>query len=52
MAKPDITTEVNLALKFFAALGRDDDKESLCLFKSVFLDPAGIQCLIAKPFVN
>ena len=45
MAKPDIATKVNLALKFFTALGRDDDEEALRLFKSASLDPTGMQSL-------
>ena len=40
MAKPAIATEVNLALKFFTALGRDDDEEVLRLFKSTSFDPS------------
>ena len=52
MAKPDIATEVNLTLKFFTALGRDDDEEALCLFKIASLDPTGMQSSKAKTFVD
>ena len=52
MAKPDIATEVNLTLKFFTALGRDDDEEVLRLFKSASLDPTGMQSSKAKTFVD
>ena len=48
MAKTAIATESNLMLKFFAALGRDDDEEYLCLFKSASLDPTDMQSLKAK----
>ena len=40
MAKTDIDIEVNLVLKFFSALGIDDDEEALLLFKSAFFDPS------------
>ena len=50
MAKLDIATKLNLALKFFTAPGRDDDEEALCLFKSASLDPTGMQSLKAKEF--
>ena len=39
MSKPAIANEVNLALKFSTALGRNDDDEALHLFKSASLDP-------------
>ena len=50
MAKPDIATEVNLTLKFFTALGRDNDEGALSLFKSASLDPTGMHILKAKVF--
>ena len=43
-----IAIKANLMLKFFAALGRDDDEEYLCLFKSASLDPTDMQSLKAK----
>ena len=43
---------MNLTLKFFTALGRDDDEEALRLFKSASLDPTGMQSLKAKAFFN
>ena len=52
MAKPAIANEANLLLKFFTALGRDDDEEALHLFKIVSLDPTGMQSLKAKSFVD
>ena len=52
MDKPDITTKVNLALKLFTALGRDDDEEAICLFKSASLDPTGMQSSKAKEFFD
>ena len=52
MAKPDIATKVNLALKFFTELGRDDDEEALRLFNSASLDTKGMQRLKAKEFVD
>ena len=38
MDKPAISTKKILALKFFTAHGGDNDKESLCLFKSASFD--------------
>ena len=53
MAKPAIATKVNLALKFFTALGRDENKESLCLFKSAYFDPStGMHGSKSKSFVD
>ena len=52
MAKLDIATKLNLALKFFTAPGRDDDEEALCLSKSASLDPTGMQSLKAKEFFD
>ena len=52
MAKRAITFEVNLALNFFIALGRDDDKEDLFLFKSASLDPTDMQSSKAKAFFD
>ena len=37
-AKPAIATKVNLTIKFFTALGRDDDGEDIRLFKSSSFD--------------
>ena len=48
MSKPAIATEMNLALKFSTALGRDDDDEALHLFKSASLDPTGMHSSKAK----
>ena len=48
MAKPDMDNEVNLTLKFFTAIGRNNDVEALRLFKSASLDPTGMQSLKAK----
>ena len=42
MGKTAISTEVNLAHKFFTALGRDDDEEVICMFKSTSFDNAGM----------
>ena len=52
MDKPAISTKVNLVLKFFTALGRDDDEEALCIFKSASLYPTGMQSLKAKVIVD
>ena len=52
MAKPAITTKVNLTLKLFTTLGRYDNEESLCLFNSASLDPTGIQIPKEKSFVD
>ena len=43
---------MNLALKFFTELGRDDDEEALRLFNSASLDTKGMQRLKAKEFVD
>ena len=51
MAKPAISTKVNLMLKFFTALVRDDDEEALRLSKSASLDPTNMQSLKEKAFV-
>ena len=48
MDKPAINTKVNLRLKLFTELVRDDDKEALCLFKIAYLDPTAMQILKAK----
>ena len=52
MAKPAITTEVNLALTFFTALGRDYDEGDLRLFKITSLDPSDMKSPKAKLFVD
>ena len=52
MDKPSIATEVNLDLKFFTALGIDDDEEDICLFKSAYLDPTAMHSLKAKAFFD
>ena len=52
MAKPDIATKANLALKLFTALGRDDYEEAIHMFKSASLDPTDMQSSKAKAFVH
>ena len=39
-------------LKFFSALGIDDDEEAICLFKSAYLDPTVMHSLKAKAFFD
>ena len=48
MYKPYISTKVNLMIKFFTALGRDNYEETICLLKSAYLDPTGMQISKAK----
>ena len=53
MEKPVISTNELLTLKFFTALGKDDDEESLYLFNSTYFDPStGMQSSRTKQFVN
>ena len=42
MDKPAISTEVNLGLIFFTALGRYDDEEVLRLFKRASFDISNV----------
>ena len=52
MAKPAIATKVNLALKLFTALGRDDEEEAPHLFKSASLDHTSMHILKANIFFD
>ena len=52
MAKPYISTEVNLALNFFTALGRDDYEEAIFILKSAYLCPTDMQSLKSKALID
>ena len=52
MGKLDIATKVNLTLKLFTALVRNNYEEALCLLKIASLDTTGIQSSKAKAFVD
>ena len=52
MDKPDIDTDMNLALKIFTGFGRDDDEEYICLNRGASLDPNGTHNYKAKGFVD
>ena len=52
MDKLAISTEVNLTLNFFTAVGRDNYKEAFRLFNSASLGPTIMQSLKAKFFVD